>query len=174
MKSLNTFITLSFLVICISCSSIRVQHEYNVEADFTTLKTFDWLSSPTRRAVDEQTLKLIERAINMQLEAKSIRMTSENPDFLIDLYVGKQAKTYDMGGSHSSRLSSVRKGTAGHISSEEGEIIIDFIDVKTRRMIWRGSATGVVRADLPLKKRKKRINRAIAMIFENFPPATAR
>jgi hypothetical protein len=113
-------------------------------------------------AVDEQTTKFIENAVNTQLQARSITMTSEDPDFLIDLYLGKQLKAHAVGDSHTGPISPIR--------SEEGTLILDFIDVNTKRMIWRGYATGVVRPDLPLKQRRKRLNTAVTRMLQNFPP----
>ena len=43
MKYLSIFLVFSLLVLIASCSSISVKHDYDREANFANLKTFDWM-----------------------------------------------------------------------------------------------------------------------------------
>ncbi len=50
---------------------------------------------------------------------------------------------------------------------DEGAITIDFVDAKTNRLIWQGTAVGILNNDV--EKMKKRASYAIQKIFEKMP-----
>ncbi len=50
---------------------------------------------------------------------------------------------------------------------EEGAITIDFVDAKNKRLIWQGTAVGILTNDI--EKMKKRAAYAIEKIFDKMP-----
>jgi hypothetical protein len=57
------------------------------------------------------------------------------------------------------------------VTYDEGTLLIDFIDPKTRTMIWRGTASAVVNPDSSGEKKEELVREAVAKIMEQFPPA---
>ena len=53
----------------------------------------------------------------------------------------------------------------------EGTLILDFIDSKSKSLVWRGVAKGAVDPSLTPEKRTKRINEGAAKLMAQFPPA---
>ena len=50
----------------------------------------------------------------------------------------------------------------------EGTLFVDVVDVKTKKLIWEGSAHGVVSRG-NLDRNKSKIQKAIDKMFANFP-----
>lgn len=170
------------------CASMSVNYDYDQKVNFASLKTYAWLPAPQKARANELTIKHIEFAVDKQLEAKGVKMSSENPDFLIAAHVTKQTKVdteqwgyaYGSGNfSHGGRFSrfggapsdyEFRSGTDTYVY-DIGTLIIDFVDTKTRELIWRGTATAEIDPSAP---QIDLINNAVAKILENYPPAQKR
>jgi len=157
-----------------SCSTLRVNYDYDPEADFTRLKTFDWLPMPADKRIDELVLKRIKDSVSRQLQAKGFGSSSETPDFLIALHGGKETKVNiaDRGYNYSRRNRYRYYGDRRMdiYKYEEGTLILDFVDSKSNELIWRGSATDVLDPDPTPEQRSKKIDEAVGKILENFPP----
>ena len=50
----------------------------------------------------------------------------------------------------------------------EGTLVVDMFDTKTKKLIWRGSASDVL-SGKPEKDEKK-LDKAVSKMFERFPP----
>ena len=92
MKKLYAFIVLCSLILTTSCSIITVSYDYDLEANFTRLRTFDWLPIPIKARANELNVKHIKRAVNRELETKGLKRNSANPDFLIALHIVEERK----------------------------------------------------------------------------------
>ena len=177
MKTLWTFIILCLMAITISCSPIySVKYDYDTKTDFASLKTYDWLPIPAKADIDRLNVERIKNAVNSQMEAKGVRKAADNPDFLIASHVGKKEKVRvaDWGygyGTHG-RYWGGYGGPRGVdvYKYEEGSLILDFVDAKSKKLIWRGSAKAQISADMTPEKREKLIAEAVQKILEKFPP----
>ncbi len=173
------------MVLALGCaSSIDIKHDYDKSQDFSALKTYDWFPQPTIIPGDARTAqersglvaKRIKDAVDSELRAKGLKKDSRNPNFLIVKHLGFDDKInvtdygysygaygHYYGGAWGGRTIDVYQYT-------EGTLILDFIDTKTKQLIWRGAATGTVDPDRPREEREKRLNKAIAKILAKFPP----
>jgi hypothetical protein len=182
-----------FSILCVSifvagCASMSVNYDYDQRINFASLKTYDWLPAPRKAEVDQLTIRNIEFAVDKQLKAKGLGMSSETPDFLIAVHITKQRKVdteqwgyaYGNGnffyGRRFSRFGGApsdyqfRRGTDTYVY-DIGTLIIDFVDTKTRELIWRGTATAEIDPSAPSIDL---INKAVSKILENFPPPQKR
>ncbi|MCP3676421.1 MAG: DUF4136 domain-containing protein, partial [Deltaproteobacteria bacterium] len=91
MKKLYAFVILCSLILTTSCSIITVSYDYNLEANFTRLRSFDWLPDPIKAPANELNVSRIKRAVNRELEAKGIKRNTANPAFLIALHVVEES-----------------------------------------------------------------------------------
>ncbi len=170
MKSTVFFLTLGATMLTLSCSSINVSHDYDPQANFNNLKTFSWLSFPQKAEVNQLVVRRIRDAVTGELEAKGLRLSS-NPDFLIAMHGATKEKLDIQDWGYSSpraaywgrRDISVRQYT-------EGTLILDFVDAKSKEMLWRGVASGAVDPGATPEQRTKRINEAVAKLLAKFPP----
>jgi len=178
----------SFLLLFISCAPFNVSYDFDPEINFSSMKTYGWLPIPEKAQLNELTIKHIKRAVNNELNAKGLQMASENPDMLIALHGGKEKKvdiqewgySYDnqdyqhlgyypgpLHGEPAGRdYFEYRRGIDTY-EYEVGTLILDVVDAKTKSLVWRGTATGVVDSNITPEK----INEVVKKIIENFPPA---
>ena len=178
-----------FLILCVSfliaaCASMSVNYDYDQGVDFAALRTYNWLPSPPGTEQNQLTIRNIQFAVEKQLQAKGLQMSSENPDFLISVHVTQQRKVdveqwgyaYGSGNSfYGGRYSrfggppsnyEFRRGTDTYVY-DIGTLIVDFVNPKTRELIWRGTATAEINPSTP---QTDLINKAVAKVLENYPP----
>ncbi len=176
MKAIHAFLVLFLMGFVVSCSTIYgVQYDYDKQADFESLKTYDWMTVPEKANINSLNVERVKKAVNAELQTKGLMMTSNNPDFLIAEHLGKKDKVQVTNWGYSyGPHGGYRRGYWGaRVSTykyEEGSLILDFVDAKSKEMIWRGVAKAVVNnADTPEKK-EKLINEAVQEILKKFPP----
>ena len=170
------------LVLCIAgagyAASLAVNYDYDTAADFAALKTFDWMPATGNAAGDELLVKKIRNTVDVQLQAKGRKIAPDNPDFLIGMALSGKT-TY--GGSTGVGVSiGIPVGRAGRISvggakskpreKKEGTLVMDFVDAKTKSLIWRATATDAVDPSATPEVKQKKINDVVAAMLANFPP----
>ncbi len=187
MSWISTFLRfcVSLMVLALGCaSSIDVKHDYDKSQHFSALKTYDWFPEPTiipgnaRTAMQRSGLvaKRITDAVDSQLSAKGLTKDSRNPSFLIIKHIGLDDKinVTDYGYSYGAYGRYYGGAWGGRnidvYQYTEGTLILDFIDPKTKQLIWRGCAIGTVDPNKTREEREKRLNKAIAKIMAKFPP----
>lgn len=178
MNAIKIFIVLFMISFIVSCTSTYgVKHDYDKKVDFSNLKTFDWLQVPNKPNIDNLVLERVKNAVSAELTAKGFTKTSDNPDFLIAEHIGKKDRVqvsdwgYGYGGHRGYRGGYWGPSGASTYKFEEGSLILDFVDPKTKDLIWRGSAKAEVQnIDTPEKK-DKLIKTVVKEILEPFPPS---
>ena len=135
MKTINTIIVLFFICFTVSCASIyTVQYDYAKQVDFAKLKTYDWLVVPENANISRLKVELIKKAVNAELQAKGLTMTSDNPDFLIAGHIGKMDKVQvmDWGYGYAQTYGSRSYNEVSTYEYEEGTLILDFVTTPSR------------------------------------------
>jgi hypothetical protein len=181
MKAIRAIFVLFFIGFTISCSTIYgVQHDYDKQVDFTNLKTYDWMPIPEKAGIDTLSIQRVKKAVNAELKSKGLMKTSDNPDFLIPEHLGKKDKVqvtdwgYGYGPYGGYWGGYWGPGGVSTYEYEEGSLILDFVDAKSEKMIWRGVAKAEIdNANTPEKK-EKLTNEAVQEILKNFPPPSSK
>jgi len=175
----NAMLALATCIVMVGCAApLTMDFDYDTEADFAALKTYDWMPATGNAAADELLVKRIRNAVDSQLQAKGHALAAGTPDFLIAMQLsGKTA----YGGSTGVGVSvGVPVGRAGRISvgggkskpieKKEGTLVLDFLDAKTKSLVWRGTASGAVEPAASPEAQQQRINEVIAELLARFPP----
>lgn len=181
MKTVDIILVLFLMAITVSCSSIYgVSHDYDEKADFSGLKTYDWLAIPEKADINQLDVERLKTAVNNRLEIKGFKMNSDTPDFSIAVHFGKKDKIqvrdygYDDGpfmGPRGRRFGGWGDRRVDTYQYEEGTLVLDFVDAKTKKLLWRGSGKARVGDAKTPEKRQKLINEAVEKILKKFPPA---
>jgi hypothetical protein len=178
MRSSKMIVILFLLAGVVGCSTVYdVQFDYDTKTDFTNLKSYNWLPVPEKADIDSLDVGRVQKAVNAEMQARGLKLTSDNPDFLIAEHLGKEDKVSirDWGYNYSpyGGYWGGYWGPGGGVSTyqyEEGSLILDFIDPKTKNLIWRGSAKAEVDKSRTAEEREALINEAVQKILKNFPP----
>ena len=163
---------------CATPSSVDVTFDYDTGANFAALKSYSWMP-PTGNAVgDELLVKRIKTTVDSQLQAKGPVPAEANPDFLIGMQLSGKS-TY--GGSTGVGVSvGIPVGRAGRVSvgggksqaieKKEGTLVLDFVDAKSKSLLWRATASGAVEPKSTPEEQQQRINAVVAQMLSYFPP----
>jgi len=154
-------------LLVVSAAAQSVQSDFDRSFRFSNLKTFSFAIQ--RRGANDplagDTLNdgRIRSGLQSQLNANGFRMETEMPDFVIAYYVTTKNKLsvqdYGYGpprwfGSRDIRVNQYSEGT----------LMVDFIDVKTNQVVWRGRASGT----LELKGVDKKISKSTEKLIKQF------
>jgi hypothetical protein len=151
----------------VSASAQTVQSDFDRTFRFSSLKTFSFAvqKRATTDPLASDTLNdgRIRTGLETQLRANGFRMETETPDFVIAYHVTSKnrlnVQDYSFGpprlwGSRDIRVNQYAEGT----------LLVDFIDVKTNQVVWRGRATGA----LELKDIDKKIIKSTEKLVKQF------
>ena len=170
MKTLK-FLSVFFLVIILaSCSSVRVNADYDKKANFTNYKTFAYLKSGIDKVeISDLDKKRILNSIEEVMISKGFTK-SENPDILISIFTKERERVdvyqnYGFGWGWNPYWGI---GYTNVMTSPEGTLFIDIIDAKTKELVWQGEGSGYLTKDT--EKKDARIKEFVTRILEQYPP----
>src|SRR5689334_19097956 len=166
------------LAACATTSGTDVTFDYDTAADFAALKTFNWMPPTGNAAADELLVKRIKSSLDSQLQAKGRTPSASDPDFLIGMQLSGRTVN---GGSTAVGVSvGIPVGRAGRVSvgggkaipnqKTEGTLVFDFVDPKTKSLLWRATASGAVNPKATPDEQQQRINAVVAEMLAYFPP----
>jgi hypothetical protein len=162
------------VVLLAGCAPISTNFDYDLNWDFASLKTYQLLTPPTDSTVDSLSRDRVTNAINSGLVARGYSEVDADPDFLVAYHVGSQNKieVSDWGYVYGRRAGyyGARVSAVDVYEYREGSLIVDIVDAKTHKLIWRGTARKVLDTNPTPEQRTETINVAVEKILEHFPP----
>ena len=170
------------LVALVSCSTVRVQSDYDPAVDFAALRSYAWMPDPPQVSADPLLHNSlldarIRSAVDRTLGAKGLRKVEvSQADFLVNYYVNLEQKIrvdtvpasygYGYGGWYGGMASETRVR-----QYEEGTLILDVVDPDKDEPLWRGSGSTRVGKKTSPEASTKRIDEVVSKLLESFPPA---
>jgi hypothetical protein len=171
-----------------ACSSVRTQFDFDPRADFSAWRTYAWYPSgspPTGdfRLDNPMLHGRIEAALDHTLGERGFtKVRDRAPDFYVNYHLSTEerldVRTMNrvyFGGPHGRSWRGAGWGGVGWSETvvnqyEEGTLVIDFVDVSVRRLVWRGSGTRRLSRDPRPDRVTQRVNEAVDEILAQFPP----
>ena len=176
----SAMLALAFAFAAAGCATppMEIDFDYDTGADFAALKTFNWMPASGNAAADELLVKRIRASVDRGLQAKGRSPSADNPDFLIAMQLsGRTVHGGSVGmgvsvGIPVGRAGSVRVGggKSKPIEKKEGTVVLDFLDAKTKSLVWRATAAGAVEPNPSPEEQQQRINDVVAEMLARFPP----
>jgi hypothetical protein len=162
MKSLCACIFLCFLALTFSCAPTQtvphpVNFDYDVNVDFSRLKTYDWVSLPGTLRIDQFNRIRIQDIANNELDAKGLKINPRNPDVFVVMY-GGQTKAVDMTAMMDYEVYSV------------GRLKLAFYDAQSNDEIWWGETRADLFHYMTTEEKDLEIALAVRKILAHFPP----
>jgi hypothetical protein len=162
MKSVNVCIVFFLLAVVIGCGPTKpVNHEvnfdYDVNVDFSQLKTYDWVSMPGTSRINQFDRVRVQDVANTELKAKGLKINPEDPDMFVVMY-GGQTKAVDMTVMMDYEVYAV------------GRLKLAFYDAKSNDEIWWGETRADLFHRMTPEERNKVAAIAVHKILMHYPP----
>jgi hypothetical protein len=172
MYLLRALLLMSLMLSASFAYSQSIKSSYDKDYHLSRLKTYDYKVEERDKtdplATDTLTEQKIKDALEDTLSANFFHQASGvAPDFLIAYHVTTKDVT-------ESRRVPLRGplGPRDNIKIEnyvQGILVIDFIDPETKKLIWRGVASGIVgRETVDFSVAEEQLKAATRLLFEQF------
>jgi len=159
---------LALLAGCATTTGVHTDYDHSI--DFGRYRAYDFVRPPAGEdtrptggvAVDEP----LQKAVNNELLGRGLRRSSQ-PDFLITYRV--VAEGTPPSGTRPNGPEAEAPAAAVSASGK-GNLVLEFVDAKSRKAIWRGTAA----VDWSGEARDERIRDTVTQLLAHFPPGHGR
>jgi hypothetical protein len=162
------------IVFLIATASLaqQVKTDYDREANFSQYKTYSWEKVQTQ---DSLWVDRIKEAVNTDLAAKGwIPVQSGGDISVVAIGTTQNQQTLDTfydgfgGGWRWRGFGGFGDSTTTVETYKVGTLVVDLFDPKTKKLIWRGSASDALsnKSDRNIRN----LDRDVQKMFDHFPP----
>jgi hypothetical protein len=146
----------------------HVTSDYDPHADFSRYHTYLWLKISTPDTIWDHR---VQDAVDQQLTAKGLTKLPSGGDLAVTAIGIARNKTemqtyYDNLGGW--RWNGFGTATSVPKTYRVGTLVVDLFNGGTKQLAWRATARDTL-SDKPAKNEKK-LSKAVAKMFKNFPP----
>jgi len=170
----HAFLAFFLSALFVGCSSIQVSHDYDPEFKLDALHAYTIINK-TKEGDDTLTHDRIIHAIHHALAIKGYHKESKDKaDFYILFHLDVASKTridtdYQFVGMYPYGMGGGMMQTTRVDNYDEGKIVIDLINPKDNKIIWRSIATDRLETlDTP-NERTEYINEVITKALQDIP-----
>jgi hypothetical protein len=161
---------------CCGGPRLTVDADYEPTTDFAKYKTWSWMdgAKPSEKDIDSLSQQRIKDAIEAELPKHGLSKADAGGDLSANYQISVQHKikqsnaTVGVGYGWGPAHIGVSKSPTSEY--DEGTLIFDLVDPKTKTLIWRGTAKGTVHPENSPEEKKENIRKAIAFLLEDYPP----
>lgn len=177
---MKRYFNICVLISLFTCFSFTAHAQIEVNTEFDkgvkflkTYKAYKFKENSSFNPDEEQYSEFNKRtaynAIHEELAWLGMK-ESENADLLIYVYAMRVNKTEAITDfpSHQDSYVSIFEANTTIINYDEGTLVLDFVDAKSKKLVWRGTATDVISQDE--KEVNKAIKRAVQKMISKYPP----
>jgi hypothetical protein len=173
MKTLK-LLSVLFIATIASCSSVRVNADYDKKATFASYKTYAYLKNGVDKTeISDLDKKRILYSIDEVMATKGFSK-SETPDVLISIFTKERERVdvyNNMGvgwGWGWNPWWGMGMNYTNVSTTPEGTLFIDIIDAKTKELVWQGEGSGYLTKNTD--KKDARFKEFVTKILEQYPP----
>lgn len=147
-----------------------VRVNYNRAKDFSQYHTYAWGEKPNPNKVKNPALaNQVYEQINLQLQKRGLKLVeeSQSPDLVVVVSGG--SKTHTAYGDYDPSGTILTAGTDYGVAETTtmGALVVDIYDVKAKQVIWRATATGILRKNN--SSNLKLVDEAVEKMFKKYP-----
>ncbi|MGI9546720.1 MAG: DUF4136 domain-containing protein [Flavobacteriaceae bacterium] len=169
------YLLLPFIVFYfLSCSSVRVNYDYDQSTDFSSYRTYNYFSDMATGLSDLDTKRLVE-AIDSMMQTKGIKL-SEEPEFLINIQSqsfyspSNSSVGVGVGGTGGNVGGGVSIGVPLGGNSLERELVFDLVDTQKNQLFWQAISVSNLSDNAAPATREKKIYEIVNKVFAKYPP----
>ena len=166
----------------LACSGPEVRYDYDVKANFSSYKTFDWQAAPRQVAgraggFDNAIMNgRVKRAVETELAAKGFRKEGgPDPDFLVSDYPVRQGtRSHQVHLGMGFGMGPVGVGVGAPVGDPHAEapvsLVLEIQDFRTRTMVWKATAVKALEGSDSPEEADEAVETAVATMLKRFPP----
>jgi hypothetical protein len=176
------------LVWLAGCTGIPVETDYDPDYKLSLTSSYAWMETPRSAArdpiVDNDLLaRRVQRAVDGELAAQGLKLVGvdQNPELLVTYHAGATEKididTTDSFYGYYGYYPCWHCWGPGPYGRDvwvryytEGTLVIDIVDAKTKKLVWRGTADRRIPKFKSPLERDVFVRDSVAAIFGHFPP----
>lgn len=159
------------------CSPYSISDDFDNSADFSKYKTWTWFTGtkPSGPGLDALNEARIKTALEAELPLRGLTRNDAAADLLVAYHASVSQKievtptTLSYGYGWGRGYAGMSYGNEVR-TYDEGTLIVDLLDAKTKALVWRGTARATVYRDADPEYRTERIRGAIQAILQRYPP----
>lgn len=175
-------LSLAGLAFLLAACSPRVYVEQDDAANLQGYHSYAWVTPPAGPVkdpiLDSQILESrVHKAVSAEMAARGFQEVAPdgNPDFMVTYHTAAKQKIESTGASFSFGIVDAFPHGFGAVgfpvgpdveSRDEGTLMLDVIDGKSKRLAWRGWTTGLLNQD---NYSDKAVAEAVKNILDKFP-----
>jgi len=171
MKTLK-LLSILFIATLASCSSVRVNADYDKKANFSNYKTYAYIKNNLDNiTISDFDKKRILNAIDEVMTTKGFTK-SENPDIIVNIFTKERERVdvyqnYGFGWGWGPYWG-MGMNRPLVTTTPEGTLFLDFVDTKTKELVWQGQGTGYLTRNRD--KKDAVIKEFVTKILAQYPP----
>jgi hypothetical protein len=166
------------------CSSLKVSTQYDPTAPYPSYKTYAWVTAqpgPEQApSIRNPVVKAqVQSAVDRELKVKGFTLTSAdaNPDLLVAVHGWAQSRieVNNYGYGYTGVYSYGPYRPAMPVSAVEvqsytdGTMLLDFVDGKTKKLVWRGTASDTFTSPTPDAVARS-VDEGVRQLMQAYPP----
>tara|TARA_R110002051_G_scaffold107681_2_gene180591 strand:+ start:2776 stop:3297 length:522 start_codon:yes stop_codon:yes gene_type:complete len=163
-----------FLLFITSCSSVRVNYDYDKKTDFSSYTTYNYYPEMETGLSGLDTKRMLV-LVDSTMQAKGIKL-SEEPDFYIhiqsDSFRSAQNNNVGVGvgGGGGNVGGGISIGLPLGQPKLEREIRFDFVDSQKDVLFWEASSVSGFKENVSPEIREQKLREIVTKVFEKYPP----
>ncbi|WP_373003219.1 DUF4136 domain-containing protein [Sulfurimonas sp.] len=167
-------ILLSALALFTGCSTLQVSTDYDDTFDFSKQKSFV-IKHENKAGEDTLSNDRIIDSLEVDLQAKGYKKVSQKEaDLIFVFHVNVEKKSdiqtdYQMMGYGMYRYGGAMIATTSTYNYDEGTLVIDALNPKNEKIVWRATGVAELKEQKTPQKRKEYINSIITKMMSSFP-----
>jgi len=149
-----------------------VHFDYDRSANFGAYKTYQWVELNAGHATDQLLDQNIKRAVDAQLTLKGLQRVESGGDLQAAYQVAVDKEKQFDGFGMGPRWNAMGRVTSSTI--EIGKLVVDLFDPAKKQLVWRGDAEKTLDIKKDPDKNYQNLQKAMAKLFKNYPPGSAK
>lgn len=171
---MKQFEIIVLLLVVASCSSVRVNYDYDKETDFSNYSTYNYYPD-LQTGLSELDEKRLLSVIDITMQIKGFQY-SEEPDFLINI----TSEAF-----HAPQNSSVGVGVGGSGRNVGGGVSVgipvggrnlrrhiqfDFVDAEKEALFWQAVSESAYKQNAAPEVREQKLAELVDKVLSKYPP----
>jgi len=159
----HTLLRLALMAVALSsCSGVKTRSDYTEGTDFSIYKTYAWLPQHPTPDISEIVIRRIQSAVDGELAKDGLELVpAADADLMVTQKSGVQEKV---------QVNDPYYSYDAYDVYEQGTLVIDLVDAKDKKLVWRGTGEMRIAEDVAMEEREERIQKVVSAVLGKYPP----